>query len=294
MSAAATQTFDASGLPTNCAAQPKLTNAEYHAHEAISNSKLKVFRESRKRYYEQFIAKTLAFEQTPAMLLGSLVHALTLEPENVNSLYAVAPKCDRRTNVGKAEWESFCNGVPAGAEIVDAVTFETANRISRELQANDCASQLLGLAGPTEHPIFWIDQITGLPCRAKLDKLAVAEDLIIDIKTRTDASPGGFARAVVNLGYSRQAAWYLDGHKRLTGADANFIFIAVETKPPFEIGFYELGESEIDRAREQNKRLVDALAFCQFNNAWQSIHETEVVKLSIPKYAQFEDEYVTY
>lgn len=276
------------------ATEPKMTNAQYHAHEAISNSKLKVFRESRKRYYQQFIAKTLAFEQTPSMFLGSLVHALTLEPENYDKLYAVAPKCDRRTNVGKADWQAFVDGCPHGAEVVTEDQHALAVRIARELQASEVVSQLLGLAGPTEHPIFWIDRDTGLPCRAKLDKLAVGEDLIIDIKTTTDASPGSFAKTMVNFGYARQAAWYLEGHERLTGVQANFIFIAVETSEPFEIGCYELNEDELKRAHEQNRRLMDSLMFCQTNNEWHGRHETEVVKLSLPKYAQYEDEYATY
>ena len=81
----------------------KETNAEYHADLShVSNSMLKVFAESPQKYYQMFVAKTMPKpEQTPSLLLGSVVHCLFLEPEKFGAEYAVAPAVDRRTKVGK-------------------------------------------------------------------------------------------------------------------------------------------------------------------------------------------------
>lgn len=274
--------------------EPKLTNAEYHNHDAISNSKMKVFRKSRRLYYETFVTKRITTSPTPAMLLGSLTHCMTLEPDMVTRDFARIPKCDRRTKEGKATYESFLQGLSATHQCVDSETWANAEEISKALLANSAVNQLLGLSGPVEEPMFWIDEITGLPCRGKFDKIASDEDLIIDIKTTTASTPGEFAKSVVGLGYARQAAWYLEGYRRLHGVNANFVFIAVQTSEPYEIGLYELDAADLSRATEQNKRLMDALAFCHANNAWASTHETEVVKLSLPRYAAYEDEYLPY
>jgi hypothetical protein len=71
----------------------KETNAEYHADLThVSNSMLKVFAESPQKYYRMFVVQTMPKpEQTPSLLLGSVVHCLFLEPEKFGVEYAVAP-----------------------------------------------------------------------------------------------------------------------------------------------------------------------------------------------------------
>lgn len=270
-----------------------LTNAEYHAHEAISNSKLKVFRKSRKLYFEQFVRKSLCVPTSPAMQLGSIVHAIALEPDRVSELYAVAPECDRRTKDGKATWQAFVETTPDSVEVVKAEVFEQAREISTALLRNQVVKQLLTLDGPTEHPVFWTDQITGLPCRGKFDKLC-RDGLIVDLKTTQAATPDDFVRAIVNYGYDCQAAWYCEGYRRLFGESPDFVFIAVQTEPPYEVGLFDLTPDDLRRAKELNDRTMDALAFCQANDAWEAKHETEIVTVSLPKYAQYRDQYQTY
>ena len=85
-----------------------LTNAQYHALASVSHSSLECFRRSKRTYRAKYIDKTLVHEQTPAMQLGSLVHAMVLEPHKVSDLYVVPPKCDRRTTVGKQAYADFC------------------------------------------------------------------------------------------------------------------------------------------------------------------------------------------
>lgn len=76
----------------------KMTNAEYHADPAISKSDLDLINRS-PSYYKY--VKGNPRVQTAAMLLGSAVHKLVLEPEDFGEEYAVAPLADRRTKPAK-------------------------------------------------------------------------------------------------------------------------------------------------------------------------------------------------
>jgi hypothetical protein len=250
-----------------------------------------VFRRSRKLYYEQFVRKSLCVAESPAMMLGSMVHAMVLEPEKVPSRYAVAPSCDRRTKEGKATWQAFRESIPEGAQGVKAEEYEQAGNIAAALLSNRVVRQLLEIAGQTEHPMFWTDEITGLPCRGKLDRLCGDAGLILDIKTTQESTPDAFVRSIVNLGYDCQAAWYCEGHRRLTGQKPDFVFIAVQTSEPYEVGLFDLTPEDLRRAKEQNERTMDALAFCMSNDEWEARHEREIVTISLPKYAQFRDQY---
>ena len=77
----------------------RMTNAEYHANPAIGSSMLKAFDRSPRHCWQLYFDPDRETpEPSKAFLLGSAIHAATLEPETFGERYAVAPVCDRRTN----------------------------------------------------------------------------------------------------------------------------------------------------------------------------------------------------
>jgi exodeoxyribonuclease VIII len=269
-----------------------LTNDQYHALKSVSHSTLECFRRSKRTYRAKYIDNTLVHEQTPAMQLGSLVHAMVLEPHRVDELYVVSPKCDRRTTVGKQAYAEFCESL-GDREIIDAETFATAEAITKAVVDNETAESLIVLqSGSVESPMHWTCEHTQIECRSKPDYRM--NKLVVDLKTCRDASPSGFAASAARFGYARQAAWYLWGCERNGLVDCRFIFIAVSTVEPYEVGIYELSERDISRARMQNRIDLEELARCERENDWQSQHEKGVVKLQLPKWAEYEDQYQLY
>jgi len=274
-------------------AQSKLTNAEYHAHPAVGHSALDEFRASRKRYKARYIDKTLVTEPTEAMTLGSLFHTMTVEPHRTDELYAVAPVCDRRTKDGKAAWAEFCSN-SIGKTVVAADTFKQASDMVAALFANDTARELIESAGPVEESQFWVCPETGLQCKSRPDKQVSDIAFLVDLKSCVDATPAGFAKSAASYGYDRQAAWYSWGHELLHGVRPNFVFIAVEKNAPFEVGIYELSSADTDRAREQNRSALRALANCIETGQWEPQHARKIVELSLPRWTDYSDEYVSY
>lgn len=76
-----------------------LSNADYHAHPAVSSSQLKHMLRTPAHFKASLETSK---EPSDAMKLGSLVHTLLLEPHLVDYEYTVMPKFDRRTKQGKA------------------------------------------------------------------------------------------------------------------------------------------------------------------------------------------------
>jgi exodeoxyribonuclease VIII len=264
---------------------------EYFTHPAISYSKLKVFRQSRKKYKAMYVDRTLQQEPTDSMQLGSAVHCLTLEPHSFDVRYAVAPKVDRRTNIGKATWSEFCEA-SEGKTVLDADTYRKATNAANAIKDNRAASQLLALPGFCERPLMWKHpNVFGVECKAKLDKVTGAAGIIFDIKTTQDATPAQFARTIASYGYDGQAAWYSEGFEAEFGDWPTFIFIAVQTDAPYEVGLYELSQDDLTRACEENEHALRQLVECETSGDWLQPHERDVVKLALPGYARFRNEY---
>jgi len=277
-----------------CEVACELSNDEYHKLPAVSHSSLECFRRSKRAFKAQYIDKTLKREQTPAMLLGSLVHAMTFEPQKVDSLYVLAPKFDRRTTVGKAGHAEFQASV-GDREGVDADTWAKAVAISESVMTNKTARLLLDCQAEKESPMFWTCPTTGIECRSKADFRSVfGMPYMLDLKTCQDATPSAFASSSARYGYGRQAAWYLWGHEENGLGNCRFIFIAVATNEPYEVGLYELSDHDIIRARMQNKVDLEEFARCRATGNWEALHERDIVNLQLPKWVDYEDQYQVY
>ena len=164
-------------------------------------------------------------KQTAAMAIGTVAHALILEPHRQDVF--VIKRENWTTKEGKAEKAALeATGLP----ILTQAEADAAQRMRDSVLAiPDIASAIAN--GKTEVPSFWDGR--GVNCKAKAD--LVCGDTIFDIKTTDDASPRAFLSAVYKWKYAAQAAHYLDG---FDGAD--FIFIAVEKTAPYGVGIYRL------------------------------------------------------
>ena len=222
-----------------------MTNSEYHANKAVSKSDLDLINRSPLHYIN---AAQNPKEQTESMLFGSVVHKLVLEPETFAAEYIAAPKCDRRTKEGKARWQEFIDNITTETVISEEMLTE-ATAVAEAIRKNPVADKLLK-GGKSEESYFWTDSVTGIECKCRPDYLR-PDGIVVDLKTTENASPEKFVKSAYDYRYYVQAWWYLHGLKQC-GIDAHdFIFIAVEKKPPYAVCVYaaddlmlQLGERE--------------------------------------------------
>ena len=85
-----------------------MTEKEYRTSEGISRSELWRLNPRNGGTPEKFKwAQTHPEEPTPAMVFGTVVHKMLLEPHTFDNEFAVAPLVDRRTKDGKAAYQDF-------------------------------------------------------------------------------------------------------------------------------------------------------------------------------------------
>lgn len=256
-----------------------LTNAEYHASPAISKSGLDLIRKAPALYRWRQANPT---EQTPAMRLGTLTHTVVLEPEAFDRSVIVRPEgIDRRTSAGKADWAAF--EIEAdGKEMITVEEMAKLAAIQQAVHTHPAAAKALAGRPTIEQSIFW--DVDGIACRCRPD--AVTErGVIVDLKTTRDASPEGFAKSIAQYRYHVQAAFYSDGYRAAFGeAPRGFVFIAVETEPPYLVAVYVASEAMTQRGRIDYQTDLDTFRRCQESGTWPGYSDAPLT-IDLPKWA---------
>lgn len=206
----------------------KDSNAEYHSSTAISASGLKTIAKQSVKYFLEYKFKT-----TSAMKLGTAVHSLIYEGKDAFEKEFYPEPVDGRTKKGKEIAAS-------GLLTLNNDEFNSLKAIEESFKNHELAQKYL--QGEVE--VSHYTELNGVPVRVRPD--CKGDTWISDIKTTQDNSPSGFSKDVRFWKYHLQAVFYCD----VLGYDpANFRFITVRTKSPFNIAVYGLSQEQIEIGR---------------------------------------------
>lgn len=259
-----------------------ITNEEYHKSAGISRSGLWELKKSPYHYQQRYLVDSPKSEPTPDMILGSLVHKMVLEYNKIWEDFVLKPDdINRRTNAGKIEYNLWLSA-NSSKMIITQEQYDLAHRMMDSVLSDKTANQLLGDCD-MEKSIYF--EHLGVTCKARPD--AMKDGLLIDLKTTNDASYRSFQRSSVDCGYFLQAAMQKQALKALGHPFDNFIFIAVEKKPPFAVVIYIMDDEAIDFGEYQFNLLLQKYMQCYETNFWPSY---TCKKLLIPSWAYTEME----
>jgi hypothetical protein len=204
---------------------------------------------------------------------GHTTHVAILEPERFVAEYVAAPKIDKRTNVGKAEWAEF-QATYSGKVIVPAEEYNLAGSMAAAVWAHPTAAELLR-GGINEVSLSWRDADTGVPCKSRIDHLGMAGEwsAIVDLKTSRNAARRSFERDLHSYGYHQQGAMYIDGADALSPRPRKFVFVVVENDPPHCVAVYELDEEAIALGRDDYKKHLRMYAEAVTTGHWPGYAE---------------------
>src|SRR3546814_8878287 len=93
--------------------------------------------------------------------------------------------------------------------------------------------------GESEVTLRWVDEATGLRCKARADRWNRRRRYMADLKTTDDASERGFGRSVVNYGYDITHAHYCEGARACGEPVDKYLIVAQEKKAPYLAAVYE-------------------------------------------------------
>jgi hypothetical protein len=260
--------------------------AEYHSWPEVSNSRLRLLAECPALLKHDSEHPT---EPSDAMMLGTALHTMLLEPQTVADRIAVAPEVDRRTKQGRELWTAFCDGAK-GKLCVDREEFELLSNMARAvMDKSEAATLLRGFEGDGELSAVWLDIDTGVRCKARIDRLVTFPDpagpqkyaVIMDLKTTSSADPADIAWACREFGYDRQAAFYLHGLAALNVMCDAFYFVFVSKAPPHFVTVCEIEEADVERARREIVEDLATYKQCQESGVWPQ-HTNGIIKISVP------------
>jgi hypothetical protein len=263
----------------------------YHSTLAMSAGGLKRMRQSPAHFYGMQLDpnRPPPGELTPALKNGQLVHCCVFEPDAVARRYAVKPAGMSFARKDGIAWRDALLAECPGVEIVESDDMQRALGQARAMRSLPEVAALL-TEGVGEASAFWIDRKTSELCKCRPDWTSPVGDgvILVDGKTTTDASPGAFARSIWNFDYHLQAAWYSDGFEAATGKRVHgFVFAAAESTWPHVAAAYMLDDQVLDKAREENRRLLDLYAECRRTNHWPG-YQTGIQPITLPAWAMKE------
>lgn len=258
--------------------------AEYFAEKALNNTSIGYLLECPALYKAH-----QTMEETPskAFLLGSLLHAMVLEPDKVAERYAVCQN-PGTTKAGKEERKNLAE---KGIAPISAEDWACAEGMTLALHANPTAGKLLSLPGESELSVYWDEDFGGekLPCKCRVDRLARVGDvsIAIDVKTTADTvKPSELARKAYNFGYHRQAAWYTRGLKAC-GIEAPFIFCFVSKQAPYLVTPLSFTAEALALGDDQCMRACRTLIHCQEDDEWPA-YTTGIYEVDLPEWAYYQ------
>lgn len=284
-----------------------MTFEEYKAIEAMNASTLVASQKSMlhlKDRIEQGFG-----EPSPAMVFGTNVHKMVLEPDEFKRKFVVVPpfhlddenvskpkrkgdEPQKSTSKGtvycKEKTSEFARMHP-GVEFISQSDFDDAISMLQSLNRNHEARDIIQNS-ESERTI--LGKIDGVECKARLDLIG---SCTVDLKTTADIRPDQFFRTFDNLGYGFRMAFYRSLVRQNFDGDRPVKIIAVESARPFDCTVYDIPDSLLDSEYNDVLGAIHDYKKCLETNIWPGIDGgAGNLALSIPDYRMTEHgEFVT-
>ena len=199
-------------------------------------------------------------DPTDAQNVGTMGHTFIHEFGDINDRYMVVPSGDGRLKAVKdLRKQAKEQAESEGKKLITQDEFQMGFQWRESAMANPLLKTMFE-SDPNDHEVsaFWkLDN--GLKACLRMDYFGEEIGIIIDSKFMLKGSPKDFYRDVWKYGYHMQNAWYVDGMKKITGEDFNFLFLVIEKSFPWNITLYELDEEWINKGREDINKAIDKL-----------------------------------
>lgn len=241
---------------------------EYRAMSGLSKHELDNFAVA-PSYYKFRLGQE--WRPSRSMEMGTLIHSLVLEGRKD---YAVGPMVDRRTKLGKEEWQLFCED-NIGKTII--TMDEEATILGCQKACEPLLEHCIHREGDIETSMFW--ERAGINCKGRPDMLCHinGEPALLDLKTTADIRT--FDNKFFSFRYDVQAAWYQRGFQQAAGLkDAPaFWFLAVDTEAPHLAQLIRASTDLLQQANDKIDEELERFMECVNEDFWPSLPKFRVM-----------------
>ncbi len=253
--------------------RPDLSEEEYRSLDAINQSYLK-------RVHTHGVAHAEAdkhskVQKSKALLIGSLYHCLTLEPDEVHKRYLRAPNVDRRTKYGKevhAEFEQSSNGLEVikgdDWDVAEAMS-QSAFEIVKSRRDRPEVMYEIAFTGVAKVDYKWEGKEYSYPfnLKGKLDLLTTPwkskkeqEIEILDLKSMASLSDSDVIASARGSCWGIQSAFYSDCIHKALGSMPKFTYVCSEKEAPNLSREFVVSPEMIERGRHNYLRSLVQIA----------------------------------
>ena len=209
----------------------------------------------------------IPIEVTTAMRVGTAFHTATLEPEKFDKTY--------KTNLDGNNIKSFKDKHP-GSEFLSKAERKLALDMAKSVLATKTAGNLVK---HSEHEVsaVWQHPEYDFKGKNRYDIFRPDKKIIADLKKTAPAEFANLQRTIEKRKYHWQAAWYLFGLWNCLGAHGQFssffhewafIFIFVESVPPYSVRNIRCTPAMIYQAHEEIRRILPEYDECRKSGVW--------------------------
>ena len=249
----------------------KMSNAEYHATDAISSSDVKaVFGKSLAHWKHR-----AAFKPTIAMSIGTAVHDFCLE-DGENTVRGGA---DRR---GKQWSDAFAEAETHGKLLLTAGDYDLARNVADSVMFHPVGAKMAGPDTVNEASFFAKCKLTGLDIKCRPDSYDEKSRVIFDIKTCQSSAPKDVEADIRKYNYALQASYYMYVMQNAGYKADRFCFVFVEKTAPYAVNVCELTKEYIEWADAMMHKALADIKQANDTQVWDSGYSIGINAVDIP------------
>lgn len=246
-------------------------------------------------------------KETPVKVFGKAAHVALLEPAEFGDRYRVLPadaprdlrylrnakKPSDETKAAIDWWDAWDSDGRISLEAADYSLILDTSRSLRALEMSfpgvtiNCG-ELID-ASQKEVTLRWVDEETGLPCKARIDIYHPDLNFAFDPKFCVSASPRKFSAAITNLYYHLQHATYCEAFRACGAPLKVFGFLPVEKEAPHVAASYYVDAPSEERGYAIFRSAMNKLARAMQENRWPG-YTTTLTPISIAAWGHYDAE----
>lgn len=235
----------------------------------INQSALKVaWKKGWKYFHASEIARTVPRKPESYFAVGTAIHTFLLEPSKFKERVIEIPKevLGKGDKKNTTAWDNY-EAENKGKVLLKPAEMQSVLACVESIMQHPSAMEILAAPAHIEQPIT--ADIFGVQAKGIPDICIKRGGVVVDVKSTATVDEYEFRSQVKKLGYHIQAAWYLELCSECYGKTYNqFVFIAVETEPPYRCRCYYLDDAFLQEGRMITAGLAEEYAGRCLRNDW--------------------------
>lgn len=217
------------------------------------------------------------YKPDDSVIFNRALRCAVFTPSDFSKKYVRQPIINKKTNVGKSEFENLINQVSAnGQELLDFNSYDSIVKMQRALTLHPTFKLLMN--GEVGKPTRFIEPKSGAVVKFQPDFISNGK-IIVDLATIENKNSNDFSKNVANFNLHKKAALQMDGMNLKA-----YVFVRIEEKEPFKISFHYLDDRSIAYGRELYIENCHTYAKCLSTGVWNGYSE-KINEISLPEWA---------